>query len=169
MANAGKDFEKDFISSVPDTVFHYRFKDGTAAWGGGSDNVRFQHNNICDFMLFDGRLLLLELKSHLKKSFPYDAVMGKYDRDKNKWSKEKQLNDLEKASHIKGIVAGYIFNFRDYDLTYFVHARHVHYFFYHSASKSFPFDWIQENGIEIKSELKKVHYKYYVDKFLEVI
>ena len=33
--NAGKSFEQDFIKSVPDTIYHYRFKDGTAAWGEG--------------------------------------------------------------------------------------------------------------------------------------
>ena len=59
--NAGKSFEQDFIKSVPDTIYHYRFKDGTAAWGEG-EATRFQATNICDFLLFDGRMFLLELK-----------------------------------------------------------------------------------------------------------
>jgi len=168
MPNAGKSFEQDFIKSVPDSVFHYRFKDGTAAWGE-QEQTRFQAQNICDFLLHDGRMWLIELKSHLGKSFPYTAVMGKYDKEKNTWSKEKQLNDLEKASHFPGIITGYIFNFRDLEFTYFVPIRHVHYFFYHSESKSFPLKFIQENGIEIKGELKKVHYRYNVKEFLEEI
>jgi recombination protein U len=157
MANAGKNFEKDFISSVPDTVFHYRFKDGTAAWGGSSDNVRFQHNNICDFLLYDGRLLLLELKSHKGKSIPFNCI------------RETQLEQLSRADNFKGIIPGLIFNFRDTAQTYFVHIRHVYYYYHHADRKSFPLDWVQENGIEIKGELKKVHYKYYVNEFLEVV
>jgi recombination protein U len=170
MINAGKNFESDFIKSVPDNIFHYRFKDGTAGFSGGrNENVRFQATNISDFLLFNGRLWLLELKSHLGKSFPYTAVMGSYDKDENKWSKEKQLNDLEKASHFDRIIAGYIFNFRDLSLTYFVPVRHVHYYFYHSERKSFPLDFIQQYGIEIKQEIKKVHYRYYIKEFLEVV
>ena len=37
--NAGKVFENDLIKSVPDNIYHYRFKDGTAAWGEGSENT----------------------------------------------------------------------------------------------------------------------------------
>ena len=168
MGTEGKSFERDFIKSVPDTVYHYRFKDGTAAWGEG-DNTRFQSNNICDFLLFDGRLWLLELKSHLGKSFPYTAVMGSYDKEKGTWSKEKQLNDLEKASQFSGIISGYVFNFRDLSLTYFVPVRHVHYYFYHSDTKSFPLKFIQEYGALIGQEIKKVHYRYCVKEFLEVV
>jgi recombination protein U len=170
MKNQGKQFEDDFIKSVPDNVYHYRFKDGTAGFAGAqNENVRFQATNIADFLLFDRRLYLVELKSHLGKSFPYSAVMGKYDKEKDKWPKEKQLNDLEKASHFDGIVPGYIFNFRDLNLTYFVPVRHVHYFFYHSETKSFPLSFIQQYGTEIKGEIKKVHYRYYVKEFLEQI
>lgn len=168
MKNAGKSFESDFVKSVPDTVYHYRFKDGTAAWGGGEE-TRFQHDNICDFLLNDGRMFLLELKSHLGKSFPYTTVMGRYDKEKGKWSKEKQLNDLEKASHFPGIITGYVFNFRDLTQTYFVHTRHVHYYFYHSDRKSFPLDFIQQYGTEIHATLKKIHYRYDVKSFLEVV
>lgn len=136
MKNAGKQFEEDFIKSVPESVYHYRFKDGTAGFAGcQNENVRFQATNIADFLLHDGRMWLLELKSHLGKSFPYTAVMGSYNKNKKVWSKEKQLNDLEKASHFAGIIPGYIFNFRDLNLTYFVPVRHVHYFFLPQRNK----------------------------------
>jgi recombination protein U len=164
--NAGKDFENDFIKSVPETIYHYRFKDGTAAWGQG-ENTRFQHDNICDFLIHDGRMLLLELKSHLGKSFPYTAVMGSYDKEKGKWTKEKQLNDLEKASHFDRIITGYVFNFRQLNLTYFVPVRHVHYYFYHSDRKSFPLEFIQQYGVQIGQQIKKVHYRYDVEGFLK--
>lgn len=156
MKNQGKLFENDFIKSVPDTVFHYRFKDGTAAWGEG-EGTRFQAQNICDFLLFDRRLLLLELKSHKGKSIPFTCI------------RENQLTELSKADNYSNIIPGLIFNFRDIGKTYFVHIRHAYYYYYHADRKSFPLEWVQENGIEIRSELKKVHYRYYVDEFLKEI
>jgi recombination protein U len=154
--NQGKQFEKDFIESVPDNVYHYRFKDGTAAWGEG-ENTRFQAQNICDFLLFDGRLLLLELKSHQGKSIPFSCI------------RENQLTELSKACEYPGTIPGLIFNFRDIEKTYFVHIRHAYYYYYHAERKSFPLEWVQQFGVEIKGELKKVHYRYYVKEFLEAV
>lgn len=156
MSNAGKDFEKDFISSVPDTIYRYRFKDGTAAWGE-QEQTRFQHSNICDFLLFDGRLILLELKSHKGKSIPFSCI------------RENQLKELSMADCVVGIIPGMIFNFRDFNKTYFIHIKHIYYFYHHSDRKSFPLEWVQEYGTEIKGELKKVHYRYYVKEFLQEI
>lgn len=31
MANAGKEFEKDWKNSIPLNIFYYRFRDGTAS------------------------------------------------------------------------------------------------------------------------------------------
>ena len=33
--NEGKKFEQDFRNSMPEDVFYYRLRDGTAAWSGG--------------------------------------------------------------------------------------------------------------------------------------
>lgn len=156
MKNQGKIFEDDFIKSVPENVYHYRFKDGTAAWGE-SDKTRFQHNNICDFMLFDGRLILLELKSHQGKSIPFSCI------------RDNQLEELSKAEIYNGIIPGFIFNFRDYNETYFVHIKHVYYYYHHAQRKSFPLEFMEAYGIEIEGEIKKVHYKYYIKEFLEVV
>ena len=127
MGSAGKDFEQDFIKSVPESIYHYRFKDGTAAWGEG-EKTRFQHQNVCDFLLFDGRMFLLELKSHKGKSIPFSCI------------RENQLNELSIAENFSGIIPGMIFNFRDINKTYFVHIRHVYYYYYHADRKSFPLD-----------------------------
>lgn len=156
--NAGKSFEQDFIKSVPDTIYHYRFKDGTAGFAGEkNENVRFQAQNICDFLLFDGRLILLELKSHKGKSIPFSCI------------RENQLKELSMADNFSGIVPGIVFNFRDINKTYYVLIRHVYYYITHADRKSIPLDWVQENGIEIRQELKKVHYRYYVKEFLQEI
>jgi recombination protein U len=156
--NQGKQFESDFIKSVPDTIYHYRFKDGTAGFAGAqNENVRFQAQNICDFLLFDGRLILLELKSHKGKSIPFSCI------------RDNQLLELSKAETFNGIIPGMIFNFRDIEKTYFIHIRHIYYFYHHSDRKSFPLEFAEQYGTEIKGELKKVHYRYYVKEFLERI
>lgn len=156
--NAGKSFEQDFIKSVPDTIYHYRFKDGTAGFAGAqNENVRFQAQNICDFLLFDGRLILLELKSHKGKSIPFSCI------------RENQLKELSAADNFNSIIPGIVFNFRDINKTYFVPIRHVYYYITHTDRKSIPLDWVQENGTEIKAELKKIHYRYYVKEFLQEI
>ena len=158
MKNQGKAFEQDFIKSVPDTVFHYRFRDGTAGFSGTkNENVRFQAQNICDFLLFDGRLILLELKSHKGKSIPFSCI------------RENQLAELSKADNYSGIIPGLIFNFRDINKTYFVHIRHAYYYYYHADRKSYPLDWVQQYGVEIKAELKRTRYRYYVKEFLQEI
>ena len=73
MKNQGKVFEENFRKSLdlnnPD-LFFYRFKDGTASWGGGQQNdfIRFQAKNISDCMIFyKGNLSILELKNHKRK------------------------------------------------------------------------------------------------------
>jgi recombination protein U len=151
--NEGKKFEQDFIRSVPETVFKYRFKDGTAGWGE-QDKTRFQAPNICDFLLFDGRLWLLELKSHKGKSIPFSCI------------RENQLTELSKAEIFDGIIPGFVFNFRDIAKTYFLHIRHAYYYYHHADRKSFPLDFVQEYGQEIRAELKKVRYRYDVQGFL---
>lgn len=153
MKNEGKKFEEDFIKSVPESVFRYRFRDGTAGWGE-QDKTRFQATNICDFMLFDGRLWLLELKSHKGKSIPFSCI------------RENQLTELSKAENFTGIIPGMIFNFRDTAQTYFVHIRHIYYYYHHADRKSFPLEWVQEYGQEIRAELKKVRYRYFVGEWL---
>lgn len=158
MQNQGKQFEKDFIKSVPDTVFHYRFKDGTAGFAGAqNENVRFQAKNICDFQLFDGRLILLELKSHKGKSIPFSCI------------RENQLSELSKAEIYPGIIPGIVFNFRDMGKTYFVRINHVWGYIKNSDRKSIPLEFVQQYGIEIKGTLKKVHYRYDIKSFLEAI
>ena len=157
--NSGKQFEADFKASVPSNVYFLRLKDGTAAWDSSTDksNIRFQAQNPFDCILFDGRMILLELKSHKGKSIPFSCI------------RENQLKELSIADNFSGIIPGIVFNFRDISKTYFVPIRHVYYYTTHADRKSIPLDWVQENGTEIKAELKKVHYRYYVKEFLDGI
>ncbi len=155
MGNAGKQFEDEIKKSVPDDVFFYRFRDGTANFAGGqNENVRFQQSNICDCMLYNGTLFLLELKSHKGKSLPFSAI------------RQNQVVDLSKASMYGGVVAGLIINFRDAERTFFVHIGKIEYFIAHEERKSIPLMWCEENGIEIPGKKLKVHFRWDLQKVL---
>lgn len=154
--NEGKKFELDFKNSMPQGVFYYRFRDGTANWKDGENpNVRFQQSNISDCLMYLKPILwLVDLKTTLGKSIPFSNF------------KENQVRELSKAMMHEGIKAGFIINFRDIEETYFVKANDVEYYIAHSERKSIPVDWCRENGIRIWQKKLKVRYRYAVENLL---
>jgi len=154
LKNEGKKFEQDFISSVPDTWFHYRLNDSASSWQGG-ENSRFTPSNICDFIVYNNKLWLLELKSHKGKSIPLSCI------------RPKQVTGLLEA-YKKGTNAGYIFNFRDIEKTYYVNANLINAFLVTYDRKSIPLSWIDEMGTLIPQIKKRVRYSYILE-FMEVV
>lgn len=154
--NAGKQFEQDFKNSVPNNIFFYRFRDGTASWGN-QENTRFQQSNMCDCMMFSDALFLLELKTHKGKSIPFSAI------------RQNQVTELSKASTYSKVIAGFIVNFRDAEKTYFTSATKIEYFMAHEERKSIPMAWFEENGTLIHQKRLKVHYRYGIQEFLDGI
>ena len=148
--NVGKDFEKDFKDSIPDNVFYYRFKDGTAAWGGTQENTRFQHQNISDCLLFNGiKLYILELKTVKGKSFSFNNV------------RDNQLKEMLKASKFTGIVAGFVINFRDVEKTVFIEVNEFYDIMNRCGKKSFNLQDLEfHHYADIKCKKLKVHYRY---------
>jgi len=149
MINPGKSFETDFIKSVPDTWFKYRLNDSGGAWQGG-DKARFTPSNICDFIVYNGKLWLLELKSHKGTSIPFTCI------------REKQVIGLLEA-YKKGTQAGYIFNFRDTKETFYINANLINSFMLTAERKSIPLLWIKEVGTLIPQTKKISHFKYDLD------
>ena len=150
--NNGKRFEENFRKSVPKDVFYYRFKDGTASWDGA--NTRFQHYNICDCMIFTGRLYLLELKSTQGKSLPITRI------------RQSQLRELTSTLIYENIVAGLVINFSDTEDTFFLHIEKLVNFIDRDERKSIPLVYLEEHGVRIENKKLKVNYKYKVGKFL---
>ena len=150
--NEGKSFESDFIKSVPAEWFKYRLNDSGGAWQGG-DNARFTPSNICDFIVYNGNLWLLELKSHKGKSLPLSCI------------RPKQLEGLVNAS-TKSVKAGFVINFRDTEETYYVAAEAIDYFVKMETRKSIPLDWVKQFGVLIPQKKKKVRFTYTLD-FME--
>ncbi len=159
MQNEGKKFEQDFKKSVPDDVWYYRLRDGTATFYGGMDQdngIRFQQSNICDILLFYISLSLLELKTHKGKSIPHSVF------------KEKHFEELVKALNF-GIVAGAVINMREVKQTYFLYADTIMEHINTSGRKSIPLDFMREKGYRIKSQKKRVRWRYDVKDMLENI
>lgn len=152
----GKQFEKDFKDSMPDNVFQYRFKDGTAAWNMLDKNVRFQHKNICDTMLFyQDTLFLLELKTVKGKSFSFSNI------------RDNQLKELENSFKY-GIISGFVINFRDINKTIFIDILELIDIINRSDKKSFNQDDLEfHNHTIIESKKLKVHYRYNIEKFIK--
>lgn len=150
--NEGKAFEQDFIKSVPDIWFKYRLNDSASSWQGG-DKARFTPANICDFIVYNGKMWMLELKSHKGKSIPLSCI------------RPKQAEGLEKA-YLKNISAGFIFNFRDIEETYFVNASSVNAVIRYGEKKSLSLIWMKEKGVLIPQVKKRVRYGYILE-FME--
>ena len=159
--NEGKKFEQDFKNSVSKNCFFYRFKDGTASYYKTQEemkadkNIRFQQRNICDCMLFESPyLLLLELKSTKSKSMSFSNI------------RENQITDLSKASMHQNIIPGMIFNFRSIEETYFLHIKHIEYYYYHADRKSYPLQFVRDNGLLINQRKLKVRFRYDIDDLI---
>ena len=154
MSNEGKRFEQDFIESVPAEWFKYRLNDSGGAWQGG-DKARFTPSNICDFIVYNGNLWLLELKSHKGKSIPLSCI------------RPKQVKGLTEAC-TKGVDAGYIINFRDTEETYFISVFGVNnYIKQFPLKKSISLSWLKGYGILIPQVKRKTRYGYIL-QFMEV-
>ncbi len=159
----GKKFEEDFKKSIPDRCDVTRLYDA-GGWSGGvpgeGDNIRFTPSNPCDLIVFSanlvtshGKLYKLELKSLNGKSLPLGNI---------KSSDEKRLKFVAKlvASENRGVMAGFVVNFRDTNETFFVLASKVFVFIELAERASIPIAWFRENGRLIEQKIKRVRWGY---------
>lgn len=159
--NEGKKFEEDFKQSCEkvNNLFVYRFKDGTSSWSSNEDNkTRFQATNICDMEIFyQGKLVLLELKSVLKSSLPFGNI------------KNSQIEGLTKAfnKNASHMFIGFLVNFRDHEETYFMSIEQFNQYVTEAERKSIPIDYFRNNCILVEQKKKKVRYSYNIEKFMD--
>lgn len=155
--NSGKRFEQNVKDSIPTDTYIYRFKDGSASWGG-NDKVRFQSKNICDFMIYKKPyLFLLELKSTKGKSLPLSNI------------KKHQIDDLLDADKYDGIVCGFLIEFSEHNTVYFIEISRFQRFLEETQRKSLPIDYLAENGVKIDIQKKKVNIKLNIEKMIKDI
>ena len=89
--NTGKQFEADWKSSMPKDAWCYRLKDSAAAYYGGNESLSFSIDNICDFDVYRYPMHhYFELKTIDTPSIPLEKILGRFDREKQKYHKLKQ-------------------------------------------------------------------------------
>lgn len=166
--NSGKIFENNFKNSIPKDIYWIRLKDPAQSFGNNSNNnLRFSLPNPYDYLLYTNKsLFVFELKSNQGTSFSIQHSK----EEKGKDIKLNQINGLTKASVHSGAYAGFVFNFRKTNNTYWLDIRKFNEFNSMTEKKSInEKDVINLSGIEIRSEIKKVNYKYFIGELLEKI
>ena len=169
MKNCGKVFEQELKDSLKVYIaerkyYYYRFNDGTASFGGTSEDVRFQQSNICDCEVFNTEsrtLYFLELKTHKGASIPFSAILGA-----NKVSGLKKLRKMANANTYNGIVAGYLINFREHEKAYFVNAEEVEIFILADERKSIPLEWCKQYGQDVPMRKLRTNYRLDVENLI---
>lgn len=116
--------------------------------------TRFQARNICDCMLYDKQLFLLELKSTKGKSIPFSNF------------RDKQIEDLIEASSY-GIEAGVLLEFSDLKEVYYLDIATLSHYIATADRKSVPIAFIQENGIQASVKLLQVNIRIDVAKLIK--
>jgi penicillin-binding protein-related factor A (putative recombinase) len=134
-------------------------------------NAKVSQNDFDSFVYRKPNLFPIELKSTKGKSMSFQE----------KIIKKHQIEALDDAAKYDGIIAGFIFNFREYDnFTCFIHIKdflEIKYLSQNEITKhrfksklnksSIGLDICKEVGIEIRNVKKKVKYRYYINQFLD--
>jgi penicillin-binding protein-related factor A (putative recombinase) len=132
---------------------------------GQQDNssIRFSPKNPFDAIMYAYPFMfLVELKSTKGTSISF--------KSKTPMIKKKQIEELTKGAEYKGIIPGFIFNFRTSQKTYFLHINDFNRFILDTTKASInEKDIIAYGSIEIVGEIKKVKYKYYIAEFITKI
>nr|WP_302596445.1 Holliday junction resolvase RecU [uncultured Cellulosilyticum sp.] len=112
MANAGKEFEKQFKASVPKGVYILRIPDSAIGFNVEESTQRFAGKTPYDFIMYKyPNMYALELKSTSNTAISFEG--------KTPMIKKHQIEALRKAAAC-GVNAGFIFNFRKTNTTYYV-------------------------------------------------
>ena len=167
MRNIGKKFEDNFKKSIPDDIMQYRLPDAAQSFAPSS-GLRFSNKNPCDcFMYYYPTLFTLELKSVSTTSISFERTK----EDKGKVIHYHQIEGLRKFAKYKGIISGFVINFRHKDDTetcYFLHINDFDRLIDSIDKKSFNEKNLQQfNPIIIENTKLKVNYRYSVRKFIE--
>lgn len=168
--NKGKIFETAIKNSVPKDCYYFRLHDPAQSFDQSS-TLRFSLPNPYDCLLFCyPTLFALELKSTESTSMGFwreDFV----DKTKKQtfMIKKNQIKGLDTASQFKGVVAGFLLNWRKTNHTYFWNINDFLEFTNMLDKKSFnEEDVISHNGMLIEQTLKKVNYKYNLENLCQL-
>ncbi|MNH66512.1 Holliday junction-specific endonuclease [compost metagenome] len=167
----GKLFEEDFQKSTlegAEKVFFVRIKDAFIP-AEFRAKIRVTKNDYDCLMFARSHLFTLELKSTKQKSVSFDE----------KIIKQHQIDKLLEAAKHKGVVSGFIINFREpKNRVFFIHINDFVKYkdiaqngkeseYKNKVNKSsIPLGICEEIGIEIKGFKKKVKWHYHIGDFI---
>ena len=169
--NVGKQFEKDFSSSLPFYCYVHRLRDSAQSYNQNKQ-TSFAWDNECDFFIWDSKHRLfyaIECKTTKYKSM---SVQLDEEDKSNKMIKYHQIESLTKISNFDGAIAGLFLNFRDEkndtERTYFMNIIDFNNMMKNINKVSFnEIDILLNHGIKIDGKRKRVHFGWDLDKFLE--
>ena len=166
----GKIFQESFENSCKrEGVFCTRIKDQYVP-PDLRDKVPVTKNKYDFFIYQKPYLFPVELKSIRKKSFSFSEHI----------IKQHQIDALTEASKYDGVIPGFIFNFRlANNKTFFVHINDFNEYKYIAENgikdhkykskvnkSSISLGICEEIGMEIKNQLKRTKYHYFIDDFI---
>lgn len=171
MSKEGKIFEASIEQSCSDqSVFYFRVRDVNLP-PDVRMRVKLPPNKYDSLMFYKEHLFTIEMKSTKSKSISFSESI----------IKQNQIDNLKAATKFDGIISGFLFNFRiEGNPTYFVDidsfleyqnvaqnelTEHTYKSKVNKASISLNI--CKEIGVPVTSVLKKVKYRYYVNKLLD--
>ena len=164
--NIGKIFEHDFSRCVPDYVAVLRVPDSAQSFNRTA--LRFSIKNPFDYLMWNSKtstLYALELKTVRGKSISFER-----NKEDNGEIHLHQIQGLEKIGKYKGIVSGFIIEFREVELTIFLPINEFLKLQNEISKKSFNIKDLSDNQINyyvIPQTIIKTHYRYDVETFLK--
>lgn len=169
--SSGKQFEKDFSSSIPSYCYVHRLKDSAQSYNN-SKFTKFAWDNECDFFIWDSNAHIfyaIECKSTKYKSM---SVQLNKEDESSRMIKLHQIESLKKISEYAGAIAGFCFNFRDEkndtERLYFMNIIDFNKMMKAIGKASFnEIDICLYNGIKILGNKKRVHFNWDIDSFLK--
>jgi penicillin-binding protein-related factor A (putative recombinase) len=169
--SSGKKFEKDIENSCKSQkIFYHRIRDVFLNQSIRKD-VRLPQNKYDSLIFNQGYLFPIEFKSTGQKSISFDP----------KIIKPHQITNLQEATQYEGVIAGFVFNFREANnftcfiyIDDFIKIKNIaegkisnHTYRSKINKSSIGIDICREVGIEILNAKKKVHYFYDMKKLIQ--
>ena len=167
--NEGKKFEQAWKLSIPPLTYFQRIRDPAQSFNQ-SDTLRFSLQNPYDCFMFQYPVLFtLELKSTEGSSMTFYRDDFVNDGKKHTFMvKKNQIVGLQESNKYKGIISGFLFNWRKTNHTYFLSVDKFLEMTNQMDKKSFnETDVINANAYLIEQELKRTNYKYNIQKFID--
>jgi penicillin-binding protein-related factor A (putative recombinase) len=165
LSKEGKEFEQSIETSAAEqSIFYFRVRDVNLP-PDVRMRVKLPQNKYDSLLFYKHHLFTVEMKSTKSKSVSFSESI----------IKQHQIDNLLEATKYDGVIAGFLFNFREPEnKSYFVHIsefvkyKHIaenqleHTYQSKINKSSIPIGICQEIGIELRNVKKVKKYRYYL-------